>query len=73
MKKMKLTIQGMHCASCGSNIERSLKKIPGVKEASVSVMTKKGFIEADKDIEKSEIEKAVSRAGNYKLISLEKE
>lgn len=70
---MKLTIQGMHCASCGSNIERSLKKIPGVKEASVSVMTKKGFIETDKEIDKGEVEKAVARAGNYKLIDLEKE
>ena len=71
--KMKLTIQGMHCASCGNNIERSLKKIPGVKDASVSMMTNKGFIEVEKEIPRGEIEKAVSRAGNYKLVALEKE
>ncbi|MBS3081350.1 heavy-metal-associated domain-containing protein, partial [Candidatus Pacearchaeota archaeon] len=27
MKKIKLTIEGMHCASCAGNIERSLKKV----------------------------------------------
>ncbi|HLC78239.1 MAG TPA: cation transporter, partial [Candidatus Nanoarchaeia archaeon] len=37
MKKLKLTIEGMHCASCATNIEKSLKKVPGVKEVSVSV------------------------------------
>ena len=42
MKKLKLSIEGMHCASCASNVERSLKKVTGVKEASVSLMLKKG-------------------------------
>lgn len=71
MKKVKLTIEGMHCASCGSNIERSLKKIPGVKEANVSVMTKKAFVEAEKDISEEELKKAVARAGGYKLVNVE--
>lgn len=71
--KLKLTIEGMHCASCGSNIERSLKKISGVKEASASVMTKKAFIESEKEIPESELTKAVSRAGGYKLLKIEKE
>ncbi|MBU0977295.1 MAG: heavy-metal-associated domain-containing protein [Nanoarchaeota archaeon] len=73
MKKLKLTIQGMHCASCSSNIERSLKKIKGVKEVSVSVITHKGFVEADDSVDEEEVKKAVSRAGSYKVVSLEKE
>ena len=71
--KTKLTIHGMHCASCASNIEKSLKKISGVKEASVSLMTKKGIVEIEegKNISDEEFRKAVARAG-YKLVGIEK-
>ncbi len=72
MKKLKLTILGMHCASCASNIERSLKKVNGVRGASVSLMTKKGFVEAEDSVSDDELKKAVTRTG-YKLISIEKE
>jgi copper chaperone CopZ len=72
MKKIKLKIEGMHCASCASNIERSLKKIPGIKEANVSLMTKKGIVESEKDISDEELKKAVSRTG-YKLLDIGRE
>jgi len=72
MKKLKLTISGMHCASCASNIERSLKKVNGVKNANVSLMTNKGFVEAEDSVSDDELKKAVSRTG-YKLINVEKE
>ncbi|MBI5803267.1 heavy-metal-associated domain-containing protein [Candidatus Pacearchaeota archaeon] len=70
--KIKLKIEGMHCASCASNIERSLKKIPEIKEANVSLMTKKGFVEAEKSISDEELKKAVEKVG-YKLVGIEKE
>ena len=70
MKKLKLSIGGMHCASCASNVERSLKKISGVKEASVSLMLKKGTVEAEDSVSEDELKKAVSRAG-YKLSKVE--
>ena len=69
MKKLKITIEGMHCASCAGNIERSLKKVPGIKEVSVSLMTKKGFVEAENNVSEDEIKKAVARAG-YKVSSI---
>ncbi len=71
MKKIKLKIEGMHCASCASNTEKSLKKIPGVKEANVSLMLKKGMIESEKEISDDELKKAVERAG-YKLAGIER-
>ncbi|MEK6891241.1 MAG: heavy metal-associated domain-containing protein [Nanoarchaeota archaeon] len=70
MTRKKITIQGMHCSSCASNIEKSLKKVPGVKEANVSLMTQKGFVECDDNVTEEEIKKAVARAG-YKAISVE--
>jgi Cu+-exporting ATPase len=70
MKKVKISIEGMHCASCASNIERSLKKISGVKEASVSLMLKKASVDIEDTLSKEELEKAVSRAG-YKAVKIE--
>ena len=34
-----LSIEGMTCASCVSRVERALKKVPGVQEASVNLAT----------------------------------
>ena len=70
MTRKKITIQGMHCSSCASNIEKSLKKVPGVKEVTVSVMTNKGFVECDEKVSEEELKKAVARAG-YKAVSVE--
>ena len=74
MKKIKLTIHGMHCASCASNIEKSLKKIPGIKEVNVSLMTKKGILEIEEGVlvANDELRKAVSKVG-YKLVGIERE
>jgi len=68
--RKKLTIEGMHCASCAINIEKSLRKINGVKEVNISLMTKKGFVEADEEVSDDEIKKAVARAG-YKVVNIE--
>jgi P-type Cu+ transporter len=68
--KKKITIEGMHCASCASNTERALKKVPGVKEVSVSVITNKAIIDVDERVPEEELKKAVSKAG-YKAVSIE--
>ena len=68
--KKKLTIEGMHCSSCAINIEKSLKKVSGVKDISISLMTKKGFVEADEKVTDDELKNAVARAG-YKLVKVE--
>lgn len=72
MKKAKIIIHGMHCASCASNIERSLKKTPGVKNASVSLLLKKGTAECEDSVSDEDLKKAVARAG-YKAVSIEYE
>ena len=72
MKKLKIKIEGMHCASCAANIERSLRKVPGVKEVSVSLMIKKGMVSAEDKVSDEDIKKAISRAG-YNAIEIERE
>ena len=72
MKKVKLSISGLHCASCASNIERSLKKVFGVKEVTVSAVTNKAFVEVDEKTSKEEMKKAVAKAG-YKVVEMEED
>ena len=71
MKKIKLGISGMHCGSCAGNVERSMKKIVGIKSCSVSIMTNKCIIEAEDSVSEEDMKKAVARAG-YKVVSVEK-
>ncbi|MDP3881295.1 MAG: heavy metal-associated domain-containing protein [Nanoarchaeota archaeon] len=72
MKKFKVMVEGMHCASCASNIERSVSKVSGVKNASVNVLTRKGIIEAEDSVKAEDIKNAVAKTG-YKVASLSEE
>lgn len=63
MKKFKIEVSGMHCASCASNIERSLKKVRGVKNASVMLLLKKCMVECEDDVKEEELKQAIKRAG----------
>lgn len=72
MKKIKMEISGMHCASCAANIERSLKKVGGVKGVTVSLLLKKGTVECEDNVREEEIKHAVKRAG-YNVEKMSKE
>ncbi len=47
MKKLDLTISGMHCASCATLITRGLAKVPGVKSANVNYAAGRALVEYD--------------------------
>lgn len=47
--KKKFKLIDLDCANCAAKMEEGIKKISGVKEASVSFMTQKLVIEADDD------------------------
>jgi Cu+-exporting ATPase len=70
MKKLKISIEGMHCASCASNIEKSVSKVSGVKTCSVSLMLKKGTVEVEDNVNVEDIKKAVAKTG-YKVVKVE--
>ena len=46
-KRVQLSLNGMHCASCASIIERSIKKVAGVKNANVNFASEKASIVFD--------------------------
>ncbi|MEK6955871.1 MAG: heavy metal-associated domain-containing protein, partial [Nanoarchaeota archaeon] len=63
MKKIVMYIQGMHCASCAANIEKSLTKVNGVKNVRVNVIMKKGYAEIEDNVKEEDIKNAVKKAG----------
>ncbi len=62
-------IEGMTCSACANRIERVVKKIEGVSEASVNFASEKLTVSIDADvIQVAAIKAAVEKAG-YKLIT----
>lgn len=48
--RVNLSLTGMHCASCANIIERSVKKVPGVQQASVNFAAEKALVTFDESI-----------------------
>ncbi len=48
--KKKFTLENLDCANCAAKMENSIKKIPGVIDASISFMTMKLVLEAEDDV-----------------------
>jgi Cu+-exporting ATPase len=47
MSQTSLALEGMTCASCAMRIEKGLKKVPGVIDASVNLATERGTVTYD--------------------------
>jgi P-type Cu+ transporter len=70
MKKVKVQITGMHCASCSKIMEMTFAKVPGVENSSVNPVTGNAFIEIENSVTKDQLKKAVKDAG-YQSIKIE--
>src|SRR5687768_953786 len=60
---IKLQVTGMTCASCVMRVEKSLKAVPGVKEASVNLATEEASVSADASVDAQALASAVRKAG----------
>lgn len=64
LRKTTMQISGMHCASCALTIEKALKKLPGVQNASVNFATEKATVDFDQGIvNESALEGEIKKAG----------
>ena len=64
--KKKYAVSGMSCAACQANVARAVSKIPGVKEANVSLLDKSMVVEFDGPaVDDGVIADAVSKAGYH--------
>ncbi len=67
-------INGMTCASCAATVEKILKKVPGVKSASVNIATEMATVVIDPHVvSEREMAKAISNSGYELVISHEKQ
>ena len=55
--KLKFKIKGLDCANCAAELEREIKKVDGVDEASISFMSERLVIECDEAAKNDVIEK----------------
>ena len=60
---IKLQITGMTCASCALRVEKSLKALPGVKDASVNLATEQADVSADPLLSAGALAAAIRKAG----------
>jgi Cu+-exporting ATPase len=67
-QQAQFALEGMTCASCAMRIEKGLKKLPGVLEASVNLATERGVVTYDP--EQTDVAKMVAKvdAIGYKAI-----
>jgi Cu+-exporting ATPase len=67
-KRLDLGVQGMTCASCVGRVERALKKIDGVSEASVNLATERAQVSFDPErVGEDQLVAAIEKSG-YKPI-----
>src|SRR5512135_3034456 len=57
-----LKVEGMTCASCVARVEKALRKVPGVEEASVNLATETATIQADPAVTEAALA-AIRKAG----------
>ncbi|WP_124066659.1 heavy metal translocating P-type ATPase [Clostridium sp. E02] len=68
MENKTLSIRGMTCAACAQRIEKKVKKLSGMDQASVNLATEKLFVEYDEDsLALSDIKEAVAKIG-YEVV-----
>ncbi|MEX0995395.1 MAG: copper ion binding protein, partial [Balneolaceae bacterium] len=64
LTKRTLRIDGMHCASCVSSVEKSLKSVNGVEEVAVNLATESAVVSFEEEkVTEEDLEHAVENAG----------
>lgn len=58
-----LPITGMTCATCAGRVERALRKVPGVKTATVNLANERAHVEVEERIDPASLIAAVDKAG----------
>lgn len=61
--KVDFKVEGMTCASCQSHVEKAVKKVDGVENVNVSLLTNSMSVECIDTLDLNKINKAVSNAG----------
>ena len=63
--ELTLKIDGMSCASCVARVEKSLRKVPGVRDASVNLANEKASVTAASGVSFAQLAAVVDKAGYH--------
>ncbi|MEN3109771.1 heavy metal translocating P-type ATPase [Uliginosibacterium paludis] len=63
LRTLKLSVQGMTCASCVARAEKALRKVEGVSEAEVSLASESARVQTRLDADTDALVAALARAG----------
>ncbi|WP_083203731.1 heavy metal translocating P-type ATPase [Ensifer adhaerens] len=58
-----IPVEGMTCASCVARVEKAIRAVPGVTEASVNLATERADVRFDAGTKSADIVKAIENAG----------
>lgn len=67
---LRVGVTGMTCASCVAHVEKALKKLPGVIDASVNLATERAEVTASSGVSQADVDRAIEAAG-YGVVTLE--
>ena len=62
-ESLDLQVGGMHCASCVSRVERAIRKVPGVAEASVNLGSERAHVVFTGRVDADSVAQAIEKAG----------
>ncbi|GAB3252029.1 heavy metal translocating P-type ATPase [Chitinimonas naiadis] len=63
LNRLSVGVEGMTCASCVGRVEKVLKKLPGVVNASVNLATESATVESADKLSISQVRQAIEKAG----------
>lgn len=69
-ESLAIRVQGMTCASCVSRVERALRQVPGVTDATVNLATEQAHATLSDDTDPNAVLEAIRQAG-YEPVSEE--
>ena len=70
---MKLQIIGMNCAACAARIEKSLKNLPGIRDATVNFALETATIQfGDTEFSGAEVIEKINQMGYQAIPSIRK-
>lgn len=64
-QNIRLSIEGMGCASCVGKIEKKLSAVDGIKSATINLVDRTARVEARPDVLEANIIDAIESAGSY--------
>lgn len=68
-KKHTFPVEGMHCNHCVLSVKKAIESIDGVSHAEVDLKASQVVIEMNEQVPAEDLQKAVSNAGNYALVT----